>query len=407
MKSQRLTFQNQQGETLAARLDLPANGQVLEYAIFAHCFTCSKNLRAIGNINRALTLNGIAVLRFDFTGLGESEGDFADTNFSSNVADLVAAADFLDKAYEAPKLMIGHSLGGAATLLAAGQIASVEAVVTIGAPCDPDHVTQLLESKREEIEETGEAEVNLAGRKFRIKKQFLDDLEGQTMRQSIRGLKKPLLIFHSPIDNTVGIENAGAIFDAALHPKSFVSLDEADHLLSNEDDSRYTGSVIAAWARKYIDLQDKKEPVALAAEEGIVVVQTGAEGYYTEVSAGGHPLVVDEPVSYGGTDLGPSPYQLLSASLGSCTSLTLRMYADRKEWPLESVTVRLKHEKIHAKDCEDCKSENGKVDVIDREIELEGKLSPEQRQRLLEIADKCPVHKTLHSEIKVRTRLRD
>lgn len=407
MKSERLTFSNESGQTLSARLDFPANGRVLAYALFAHCFTCGKNLRAIGNINRALTLNGIAVLRFDFTGLGESEGDFADTNFSSNVADLVAASDFLEKQYEAPKLMIGHSLGGAAVLLAAGQVDSVKAVVTIGAPCSPDHVTHLLESKIDEIEESGEAIVNLAGRQFRIKKQFLDDLQDKNMREHIRSLKRPLLIFHSPIDNTVGIANAGTIFDSALHPKSFVSLDKADHLLSREEDSRYAGTVISAWARKYIDLGDHQQQISLAGEDGVVVVQTGREGYYTEVNAGGHPLVVDEPVSYGGTDLGPSPYQLLSASLGSCTTLTLRMYADRKKWPLESVTVRLKHEKIHAKDCEDCQSSDGKVDVIERELELEGDLSADQRQRLLEIADRCPVHRTLHSEIKVRTRLRN
>lgn len=403
MPAKNLEFKNANGETLAARLDLPVDDQPLAYALFAHCFTCSKNLKAVGNISRALNLQGIAVLRFDFTGLGESEGDFADTNFSSNVADLVEAAKFLGSGYEEPKILIGHSLGGAAVLQAAEQLPSVLAVATIGAPCSPDHVTHLLESRREEIEKNGVAEVVLAGRKFTIKKQFLDDLDQAGMKNRIAALNRALLVLHSPIDNTVGIENAAEIFQAAKHPKSFISLDTADHLLTEEADSVYAGTVIGAWARKYVDgLQTEKR---VSAPGDYVMARTG-RGFRTELSAGGHQMVADEPESYGGTDLGPSPYEFLSMALGACTGMTLRMYADRKEWPLEEVVVRLKHGKIHAEDCTDCETKTGKVDQIEREIEIIGDLDESQRNRILEIADKCPVHRTLHSEIKIRSRLK-
>jgi putative redox protein len=407
MQSQKLTFRNSRGETLAARLDLPLDDKPLAYALFAHCFTCSKNLKAVSNISRALTQRKIAVLRFDFTGLGESEGDFADTNFSSNISDLICAAGLLDKEYSAPKILIGHSLGGAAVLQAANKISSSVAVATIGAPCDPEHVTHLLESGREEIEKKGEAEVKLAGRTFRIKKQFLDDLEETNMQEKIRNLKRALLIFHSPFDNTVGIDNAARIFRNAVHPKSFISLDKADHLLTDEADSFYVGAVLAAWAAKYIELSPEKETgVKLTPEKNLIVARTAAEGYYTEIMANGHPLIADEPLSYGGTDKGASPYELLAAGLGACTSMTLRMYAGRKQWPLDAVIVRLKHQKTHAEDCRECETRDRKIEVIEREIELFGPLDEEQKQRLLEIAGKCPVHRTLHSKVLVRTRLK-
>lgn len=406
MHSERLSFENKQGEKLSARLDLPVDRHPLAYALFAHCFTCSKNLNAVRNISRALTERGLAVLRFDFTGLGESEGDFADTNFSSNVADLIAAADFLDKNYEVPRILIGHSLGGAAVLQAAGDIPDCKAVATIGAPCDPGHVAHLLQEARAEIEARGEAQIKLAGRVFTVKKQFLDDLEMTVMREKIANLNRALLIFHSPVDNTVGIENAQRIYKAARHPKSFVSLDKADHLLTNEADSRYVGEVLAVWAKKYIDISTGAAKLSVQKEAGTVVVRTGREKYYTAIMANGHPLVADEPEQYGGKNLGASPYEILSASLGACTTITLRMYADRKKWPLESVIVRLKHYKIHAEDCQACESKNRKVDHIERELELFGPLDDAQKQRLLEIADKCPVHKTLHSEIIVKTTLR-
>lgn len=401
MPSKKITFENQEQISISARLDLPADGAPDAYALFAHCFTCSKNLRAVGHISKALTDRGIAVLRFDFTGLGESEGDFADTNFSSNVSDLLDAAAYLEANYKAPSILIGHSLGGAAVLQAASSLPAVVAVATIGAPYDPAHVEHLFEGSTEEIQHAGQATVNLAGRSFTIKKQFLDDLETHRVNENIKALNRALLIFHSPVDRTVGIENASKIFQAAKHPKSFVSLDRADHLLSNEADAQYIGVVVAAWARKYVSFNPKSSE---SPDEGEVVVRLGKERFRTEIQAGKHTIIADEPASVGGTDLGPSPYDLLNASLGACTVMTLRMYADHKEWPLESVSVRLKHQKIHAKDCENCETEgDAKIDQIVREITIEGALDDKQRKRLMQIADRCPVHRTLHNEINVVT----
>lgn len=405
MKFQKISFKNKNGDLLSGRLDLPIDNLPIAYALFAHCFTCSKNLKALVNISNALNMAGIAVFRFDFTGLGESEGDFANTNFSSNVADLVAAANYLKEQFQSPKILIGHSLGGAAILQAAAQIESAESVVTIAAPCSPNHVAHLLESNREEIEQKGEAQVVLAGKKFNIKKQFLDDLDQHKMQETIRKIRKAMLIFHSPVDKIVGIENATWIFQAAMHPKSFISLDKADHMLTDPSDSLYVGSVMAAWARKYISIP-KRAGKPLDAEGNQVIVRTGKSGFRTEVKAGEHALLADEPEKYGGKDTGPNPYDYLVTALGACTSMTLRMYADHKKWPLDSITVRLNHSKIHAADCGDCESKEGKIDVIEREIDVEGELDDQQRQRLLEIADKCPVHRTLHGEVKVRSKLK-
>lgn len=407
MPSENISFQNADGQTLAARLDIPSGQEVAACALFAHCFTCSKNLKAVGAISKALNRQGIAVLRFDFTGLGESEGDFADTNFSSNVDDLVAAAEFMGDRMEAPAILVGHSLGGAAVLQAAHRINSARAVATIGAPADPEHVAHLVEDSREQIEAQGQATVTIAGRSFTIKKQFLDDLEATHMKDAIRSLDRALMIFHSPLDQVVGIDNAAKIFAAAKHPKSFVSLDEADHLLLDAADSDYVGTVLGAWARKYIDApvtaeSDNDVPV----KDGMVVTRTG-QGLRTEIRAGAHALVADEPESVGGTDTGPTPYDLLAAALGACTSMTLRMYADRKEWPLEETIVYLQHAKVHAEDCAHCDTQEGKIDRIHRELEIKGDLDAAQRERLIEIANRCPVHRTLHGEIDVVTRLRD
>lgn len=389
------------GTALAARLDLPAQTP-LAYALFAHCFTCSKDSLAAARISAALVEHGFGVLRFDFTGLGGSAGDFANTNFSSNVADLVAAADWLRSRHQAPRVLIGHSLGGAAVLAAAGKIAEVAAVATIGAPFDPAHVQKLLGPAVPEIEASGEAEVNLAGRKFRIRKQFLEDLAGADSGTRIAQLRKALLIFHSPRDTTVDIENAARIYAAAKHPKSFVSLDTADHLLTARADATYVAAVVAAWASRYVG---SAAAAAAAPPDGVTVTETG-EGRFTQhISAGAHVLRADEPVSAGGNDSGPGPYDLLLAALGACTSMTLRMYAEQKKWPLERVSVRLRHDKIHAADCAECETREGKIDRIEREITLTGSLDDAQRARLLEIADKCPVHRTLHSEILVRTAL--
>ena len=404
MRSENVTFENEQGEPLAGRLDLPADGEPAAYALFAHCFTCTKNLQAVGHISRALVGEGIAVLRFDFTGLGESEGDFSETTFSSNVGDLVAAARFLERERRAPELLVGHSFGGAAVLQAAEHLPDVQAVATVAAPYDPEHVTNLFEADElGEIRQKGEAVVDLGGRPFKIKQQFLDDLKAGGAEKIIHDLGRPLLIFHSPVDQTVGIENAALLFQAAKHPKSFVSLDHADHLLSDEADARYVGAMLAAWARKY--LPARQEQTEDAEADGNVVVVRNEEGFRTDVLAGGFALVADEPPQAGGTDAGPTPYDYLVAGLGACTVMTLRMYAERKGWPLGTVTARLRHEKVHAQDCAACETEEGKIDRIERELEITGDLDEDQRQRLLDIADRCPVHRTLENEVHVETTL--
>jgi len=402
MQNLNVTFENRHGQTLSGILDLPTEEPV-GYALFAHCFTCSKNLRAASNIARALNDERIAVLRFDFTGLGQSEGEFADTNFSSNVDDLLAAVDFLDRKHGDVSILIGHSLGGTAVLQVAPQVESVVAVVTIGSPAEPAHVARMFGGHEDSLRERGEAEVDLGGRPFLVKQQFVDDLEKHDVKGTISKLRKALLIMHAPLDNIVEIDNAAELFVAAKHPKSFVSLDSADHLLSNDDDSRYAGQVLAAWASRYLPHADHGEPFRVAAGE--VVARTYTDGFKTDVRAGRHTLVADEPRSVGGTNAGPSPYDLLSASLATCTSMTLHMYANHKKVDLESVTVRVKHGKIHAQDCKDCESDSGRIDEFQRSISLQGPLSEEQRQRMLEIADRCPVHRTLEGEIKVRSKL--
>ncbi|MEX1366184.1 MAG: alpha/beta fold hydrolase [Nannocystaceae bacterium] len=408
MQSRAHRFDNGRGEQLAARLDLP-DGRPRGYALFAHCFTCSKNLHATTQVSRALAQAGYAVLRFDFTGLGASEGELANSGFSGNVEDLVSAARFLEAEHEAPQLLIGHSLGGAAVLKAAAQLPSVKAVATIGAPCDPAHVEGLLRSARDEIERTGKAEVELAGRRFTITKGFLDDLHDHPMRETIGQLRRALLVMHAPLDSTVGIDNATRIFQAAKHPKSFVSLDEADHLLTQRPDAEFVGSMIATWASRYLEPRAADEDAPAPAEGEEVVVRGSEQGFRTEIDATGHALVADEPKDVGGTDTGTGPYGLLLAGLGACTAMTLRMYADRKKWPLARADVRLRHSKVHVRDCEDAEQgkegKGGKLDCIDRELHLHGPLDDEQRARLLEIADKCPVHRTLRSEIRIDTKL--
>ena len=406
MKSERITFPNSRGENLAARLDLPGDEAPIAYALFAHCFTCTKNIKAAVNIAAALNRERIAVLRFDFTGLGQSEGDFADTNFTTNVADLVAAAGFMASQYQAPQIIIGHSLGGAAVLQAAQAIPSLKAVVTIAAPHDPGHVARHFDMTHEQIEQKGSAEVDLAGRTFTIKKQFLDDLEMQQLDSHIRALKTALLVMHSPRDTTVAIDNAAKIYQAAKHPKSFISLDDADHLLLEEQDSLYVGMMIAAWGRRYIDTPDDWEAVDVVLDNR-VTTSTEHAGFFTELFAKGHAMIADEPLQYGGTDRGPTPYDYLLAALGACTSMTVQMYARHKKLPLDKAVVRLTHKKIHAEDCGHCEANDGKIDRMEREIELIGELDEAQRQRLLEIAERCPVHKTLHSEVDIVSILKE
>lgn len=402
MRSEKVNFKNAQGEKLTARLELPAHQHPKAYALFAHCFTCNKNLTAVRNISRALTAQGFAVLRFDFTGLGESEGDFADTNFSSNVEDLVVAAQFLEAEYQAPALIIGHSLGGAAVLRAAGELPSVKAVATIAAPSDPAHVAHLMAGDEEEILGKGVATVQIGGRPFTVKKQFLEDIRAQNLKPKIKSLDRALLILHSPQDTTVAIEHAAYIYEAAMHPKSYVSLDGADHLLSDKADSQYAGTMIAAWAVRYLD---KKEEEALKSEKAIAVRLDEQDAFTTEIAVRQHHLTADEPGAAGGHDFGPSPYELLAAGLGACTAMTLQMYARRKKWPLEEVQVHLEHFKDHAEDCENLDKPGSKIDHFDRSITLKGELSEVQIQKLLEIADKCPVHRTMNAPVKINTTL--
>jgi uncharacterized OsmC-like protein/fermentation-respiration switch protein FrsA (DUF1100 family) len=402
MRSEKFEFPNGKGEKLAALLDLPL-GKPTAFALFAHCFTCGKDNLAAKRIAERLASHGIAVLRFDFTGLGASEGEFANTHFSSNVDDLVAAADHLRKSYGAPAILIGHSLGGCAVLAASHRIADARAVVTIGAPYDPSHVIGLFKDQVDNIREQGEVKVALAGRPFTIKREFLDDVAEKKLEKCLANLHKALLVFHSPTDDTVGIDNASHIFGAAKHPKSFVSLSGADHLLTKRDDALYVSNVIAAWAERYLDQPEIMTEAEV--EEGLVLVrETHGGKFQQEILTGPHRLFADEPVKLGGLDSGPGPYDFLLAGLGACTSMTIRLYADFKKIPLTNVSVRLSHEKkIHAQDCEDCDTKVAKVDHIERAITLEGTLDAEQRQKLMDIADKCPVHQTLESKVDIHT----
>lgn len=403
---EKVSFEGSQGEMLAARFDKPA-GPIAATAIFAHCFTCSKDIFAARIIAAELVRHGIAVLRFDFTGLGASEGEFANTNFSSNCGDLVRAADWLRDNAEAPKILVGHSLGGAAVLAIAGEIPEVTAVATIGAPADADHVIRSFHADIDRIDEQGEAEVDLAGRPFRIRKQFLDDVRSQNLAERIGAMHKALMVLHSPVDNVVGIENAGEIFMAAKHPKSFVSLDDADHLLGRREDAVYAASIIATWADRYIGKTREAEDGPHG--EGVIVTETGHGKFQANVAAGRHTMLADEPERVGGLDTGPSPYEYLSAALGACTTMTLRMYADRKDIDLGRVSVEVDHAKVHMDDCEDCAAEKagagGRIDRFERRISVSGQLDPALRSKLLEIAGKCPVHRTLEQGAAVVTRL--
>ncbi|RNC89715.1 MAG: OsmC family protein [Allomuricauda sp.] len=404
MNTEKVEFVNAEGLVLAGRLELPVDRHPHNFALFAHCFTCTKNLSAVRNISKALTSNGFGVLRFDFTGLGESEGDFEDTNFSGNVEDLVVAAKFLEDHYESPTLLIGHSLGGAAVIFAASEINSVKAVATVGAPSNPVHVKHLFKSGIAEIKETGKAVVNLSGRDFTIKRQFLEDLENKSLPDTAKQLRKPLLIMHSPQDDTVGIKNAEEIYRAAHHPKSFISLDGADHLLFNKKDSTYVGEVVSGWAKRYLTINEKVSPTLKTKSH--VVASLGVEdGFTTQMKVGNHYMLADEPESYGGNDFGPSPYELVSAGLSACTVMTIQMYTKRKGWPLAHVEVHTSYNKQHAQDCADCESDSAKIDTFERAVRLTGNLDEKQKARIMQIADKCPVHKTLHSETQVITKL--
>ena len=413
-RSEKVVFPGSTGENLAAVLEFPEGAAPAGWALFAHCFTCTKDIFSARHMTAGLARRGFGVMRFDFTGLGESEGEFAAANFSSNVRDLVCAADFLRETGRAPTLLVGHSLGGAAALAAAGEIAEIRAVSTVGAPAEPAHVAHLFTGAQDEIREKGEAEVLLAGRPFRIRRQFLEDIEETKLAGKIAALGregKALLIFHSAADATVGIENARKIYQAARHPKSFVSLDRADHLLSDKRDAAYVSDVLAAWAARYLPQTAQARAAEAAQTDGgeneVAAVSFAGGRLAAKIQVGKHEMVADEPSSVGGGNAGATPYGFLLSALGACTAMTLRMYARRKEWKLDDAVVTLRHSKVHAADCEDCEGDEGRVDVIEREVLLKGDLDAEQRARLLEIADKCPVHRTLEGGTKIRTRLAD
>lgn len=397
---ERITFPGAQGHPLAARLDRP-EGPHLATAIFAHCFSCSKDIAAARRISQRLAAMGIAVLRFDFTGLGHSEGEFENTTFTTNADDLLAAARYLDEAGIPPGLMIGHSLGGAAVLKAAGEIESVRAVVTLGAPFDPGHVTHNFSDALPRIAAEGTATAILGGRPFRIGQDFVEDVIETDLTAEIGALRKALLVMHAPLDDVVSIDNATAIFKAARHPKSFVTLDDANHLLSRAEDAEYAAEVIAAWAGRYLDLRPPAPPPG--APEGIVrASEADPAGFLQDINAGPrHHTLADEPEAYGGTDRGMTPYGYLSAALAACTSMTIRMYARRKGWPLEHVSVDVSHEKVHAQDS-DLTGPN-RIDHFVRRVRLDGPLDDDQRARLMDIADRCPVHKTLEAGARIET----
>lgn len=402
MNTEKVTFKNKDGHQLSGKLELPVDQHPHNFAIFAHCFTCNKNLGAVRNISRALTNNGFGVLRFDFTGLGESEGDFKDTNFSGNVEDLVEAAAYLAENYTAPSLIIGHSLGGAASIFAAAEVKSIKAIATVGAPSSPNHVSHLFKSSLDEINKAGRAVVNLSGRDFTIKKQFVDDLDTKSLPEVVKNMRKPLLVMHSPQDDTVGIVNAKEIYDAAFHPKSFVSLDGADHLLMKKEDSVYVGEVIASWARRYVRVPEEEN---IRSSHQVVASLDTDNGFTTQMKVGDHYFTADEPEDVGGHNFGPTPYELVSAGLAACTAMTMKMYASFKKWELANVEVHTSYDKKHSDDCENCESDAAKIDTFSKQIKITGNLNEEQRQKLLEIAGKCPVHRTLQNEIKINSKL--
>ncbi|MCC7136478.1 MAG: OsmC family protein [Nitrosomonas sp.] len=398
-----IKFTNRQGWELAGNLDLPVSGPPRAFALFAHCFSCTRHIRAAFYISRAMAAQGIAVLRFDFTGLGESEGDFANSGFSANIDDLLSAADWLAKNYRAPELLVGHSLGGTAVLAAAMQLESCRAVVSINAPAEAKHVLHHMQEELTMIERDGSALVNLGGRSFRITREFVEDIRNQQILPHLASMEPALLVMHTPIDDVVSIDDAQTIFTAARHPKSFISLDRADHLLSNTRDAQYAGQVIVSWAGLYLDDTDSADVPDEGVEEieGAIVNGRLADGFTCRVRAGRHHWIADEPETMKGQDLGPDPYAHLCAALASCTVMTLNLYARHKALPVTEIEAHVRHHRIHAKDCEDCDGTEGMVDQLDRTIRITGDLDDKQRQRMLEIANRCPVHQTLTGKMRV------
>jgi uncharacterized OsmC-like protein/esterase/lipase len=405
MKAEKVYFTNQEGLQLSGQLQKPIGQRIKAYALFAHCFTCGKDLKAVRNLSESLNQKNIAVLRFDFSGLGQSEGDFASTNFSTNINDLLSAAQFMAENNMAPEILIGHSLGGSAVLMVADKIPSVKAVATIGAPSEAEHVKHLFQPHLNTILEEGDAEVNIGGRPFVIKQQFLHDLEGHAVQKSIsKWRKRGLLVMHSPQDTIVGIENAREIYEAAHHPKSYISLDGADHLLSKSADSEYVGLLIASWANRYLAADEKH---SIPKGESQVIAQIDEEPFITRISANNFGFIADEPEEMGGQNLGPSPYDLVSAGLAACTAMTMQLYARHKKFPLEGAKVEVNYEHDHASDAKDCVTGEAKKGLFHRKISLQGPLDDKQKARILSIANKCPVHKSLEKGTNISTEISD
>lgn len=404
MKSTRLNIQNAKGFQLQAYLELPANQKPKNYAIFAHCFTCNSTLKPVINISRALTSHGFGVVRFDFTGLGKSEGEFADSYFSANVEDLLAVNDYMKEHYEAPSLLIGHSLGGAAVIVAASKLESVKAVATIGAPATTEHVKKHFSHHVQEIAEKGDVEVNIGGRPFKINQEFVDDFEKTDLPEITKNLRKPILIMHAPFDKVVGIDNAHQLYLAAHHPKSFISLNDADHLLLESKDSEYVGNMIGAWVQGYFDTQDN-EMLDTEGEQLVAHLNLMEDNFTTSIQTAKHTIIADEPESIGGDDFGPSPYEFLSAALASCTVMTLKLYAERKKWDLQEVYAYITYSKKHSEALQLDTEKPARLDHLLKKLKFIGNLDEGQKQKLKEIASKCPVHKTLLSEIIIETEL--
>lgn len=402
MKSNNLKIINSQGIELRATLELPANQKAWRFAIFAHCFTCSSDLHAVRNISRALANYGFGVIRFDFTGLGQSKGEFKDSHFSANIQDLLDVASFLEENHEAPSLLVGHSLGGAAAIIAGAKIDSIKAIATLGAPADTGHVEHLFGSAREDLEKADETEITIGGRTFSIDKNFLEELNKKSVKATLKKLRKPLLVLHSPQDTIVDIENARELYNTAFHPKSFISLDGADHLLSNQEDSIYAGQMIGTWVNRYLPRKADKSLDTLG-EQVVGHLDLDEDNFTTTIQTIKHTIIADEPTKVGGDDFGPNPYELLNSGLAACTAMTLKLYAERKKWPLEEVYVYLSHSKKHSQDLEIESTE--KIDVIEKKLKLIGPLDEAQKERLKEIASKCPVHRTLISTTHINTEL--
>jgi len=404
MSHVKLNITNKKGHKLQAFLELPADQKPQYYAIFAHCFTCSSSLGAVRNISRSLTSHGFGVLRFDFTGLGRSEGEFAESYFSANVDDLLAVNDYLEQHYQAPSLLVGHSLGGAAVIVAASKLEHIKAVATVGAPATVSHVTHLFSHGMEEVKEKGEVEINIGGRPFKINETFVNDFGKVNLPEITKNLRKPLLIMHAPFDRIVGIENAHKLYQEAHHPKSFVSLDDADHLLSNSKDSRYAGNVIGTWVQRYFEQEDNAI-LSTKGEQLVAHLNIVDDNFTTSIQTKKHHFIADEPASIGGDNFGPSPYDYLSAGLAACTVMTLKMYAQRKKWDLQEVYAYITYSKKHSDDLMLDTDKPTRIDHLQKRLKFVGNLDDKQKARLTEIASKCPVHKTLQSEVVIETEL--